>query len=124
MIDKLQQLAVAAMFVAIIGGVAAYILGAVLGAVTTAIGFPTIIGGFLAVVLLIVVAAQTEVEKYNIFEIVMLLVMVSVIGTIIVTILPAAGGWILTASGTLTFNNLAWSLVYVGLGLLGKEMVL
>ena len=112
------------MFVAIIGGVAAYILGAVLGAVTTAIGFPTIIGGFLAVVLLIVVAAQTEVEKYNIFEIVMLLVMVSVIGTIIVTILPAAGGWILTASGTLTFNNLAWSLVYVGLGLLGKEMVL
>jgi hypothetical protein len=123
-IDKIQQLAIAALFVAIIGGVAAYLLGAVLGAVTTAVGFPTIIGGFLAVVLLLVVAAQTDIDSYNIFEIVMLLVMVSVVGTIIVTILPAVAGWILTASGPLTFNNLAWSLVYVGLGLLGKEMVL
>lgn len=122
MIDKLKELSILSLFVAVVGGVLASVLAMVLGTVTGMTGFPTIIGGIVAVVLLMVVAAKTGVDKMGFFALAMLLVMVSVVGTIIVTVLPAASDWILTASAPLTWNSLAWSLVYVGVGMLGKEM--
>ena len=124
MIDKLKGLIISALFVAIIGGIAAFLLGSMLGAITAVTGFATIVGGIAAVVLLLLVATYSDVDKFNIFELVMLLVVVGVVGTSIVTVLPAASDWILTASGTLSWNNIAWSLVYVGLAIMGKEKVM
>ena len=124
MIDKLKGLIISALFVAIIGGIAAFLLGSMLGAITAVTGFATIVGGIAAVVLLLIVATYRDVDKFNIFELVMLLVVVGVVGTSIVTVLPAASDWILTASGTLSWNNIAWSRVYVGLAIMGKEKVM
>ena len=123
MMDKLKDLFVLAILVAVIGGVAAFILGAVLGMVTSAIGFETIIAAIAALILLMYVAEKTDFDKYNIFSVIVLLLVVALIGNIVLMVSPAAASWLLTTTGPLTVTGLAWTFVYIGIAFITKDAI-
>lgn len=118
MIDDIKDLAIKATMVAVLGGIISYLLGMVLGPISAINIVGPLIGGVLAIVLLFYIAIKTNLDKMSIFNIVVLLLFVSVIGTLIVSIAPIATGYILTLTQTLTWANIAWSFVYVGLAMM------
>jgi len=121
-LGKVTDWLVLATLVAIIGGFMSVILGYVFGAVYTVVGFQTILGGIFALILLIIVAAETDLDGMAFFDIVILLIAVGLVGSIIVTIVPLAAPYILNVSITQNWvTGIAWSLVYIGLALLVKD---
>jgi len=123
-LGKVTDWLVLATLVAIIGGFMSVILGYVFGAVYTVVGFQTILGGIFALILLIIVAAETDLDGMAFFDIVILLIAVGLVGSIIVTIVPLAAPYILNVSITQNWvTGIAWSLVYIGLALLVKEQI-
>ena len=123
MLDTLKDLFILAILVAIIGGISAFILSAALGIVTSAIGFETIIGAIVALILLVIVAEKTDFDKYNIFQVIVLLLVVALIGNLVLLVSPAAASWLLTTSGPLTITGLAWVFVYIGLAFLVMDVL-
>ena len=123
MLDKLKDLFVLAILVAIIGGIAAFVLGAVLGMVTSAVGFETIIGAIVALLLLMYVAEKTDFDKYNIFSVIVLLLVVALIGDIVLQFSPVAASWLLTTAGPLTVTGFAWVFVYIGIAFITKDAI-
>lgn len=123
MLDKLKDLFVLAILVAIIGGVSAFILGAALGMVTSAVGFETIIGAIVTLVLLMYIAEKTDFDKYNIFQVVVLLLVVALIGNIVLLASPVAASWLLTTTGPLTVTGFAWVFVYIGIAFIAKDAI-
>lgn len=124
MIDDLKGLLLTALIVGIVASVFAFILPMILGPVYSIVGFQTIIGGFIALVLLILVAAKTDLDKMTFFSIVLLLIAVGLIGSIITTALPAATPYIISVESFANLTSIAWTLVYIGLGLFVKETYL
>ena len=123
MMDKFKDLFILAILVAVIGGIAAFILGAVLGMATSAIGYETIIGAIVALVLLMYVAEKTDFDKYNIFQVIVLLLVVALIGNVVLLVSPAAASWLLTTSGPLTVTGFAWIFVYIGIAFIVKDAI-
>ena len=123
MLDKLKDLFVLAILVAIIGGVSAFILGAALGMVTSAVGFETIIGAIVALVLLMYVAEKTDFDKYNIFQVIVLLLVVALVGNVVLMVSPVAASWLLTTTGPLTVTGFAWIFVYIGIAFIVKDAI-
>jgi uncharacterized membrane protein required for colicin V production len=116
-VDELKAVLFQALLVAVIGGVVAYVLGMVIGPIN-AMTYGAILGVGLLLVLLVLMAKYTDVEKLDLFSFVILLVAVTFIGSVVVTALPAAAPFILSLSGALTIPTLAWTLVYIGLAML------
>jgi hypothetical protein len=121
MIDDLKGLLITALLVAIIASVFAFLLPMVLGPLYTTVGFQTIIGGFIALVLLLLVAAKTDLDKMTFFNIILLFVAVGLIGSIITTVLPAASTYIISVENFANLTSIAWTLVYIGLAMFVKE---
>ena len=122
MLETMKDWLWLALLVAVIGGVLSVILGYILGAVYGAVGYQAILGGIFALLLLIYVAATTELDKMKFFDIIILLIAVGLVGSIIVTIVPVAAPYILNVSITQNWvTGIAWSLVYIGLALLVKD---
>jgi len=122
--DDMKDFTILAVLSAFIGGIAAMVLGIVLGTITGAIGFATIIGGLLAAVFLLAIAAATDLDKFTVFELLVLMVLIGVVGTAVVTVVPAASSWVLNTGGALTVNGLSWTMVYIGTAFFVKEKFL
>lgn len=118
------DLAVSGLFVAVIGGIVAYLLSLMLGVAGAAVGMPAIIGGFVAVALLYTMIVKTNIETNNIFEFFLLLGVAGLVGSIITLLLPMTSGYILAFSGPLTYTGFIWTVVYVAAAMTAKEMVL
>lgn len=119
----LRDLLVLAVFAAIIGGIIAVILGMIFGALAVT-GFGTIITIAIALLLLFLIKMNTEFDDLNIFDILVLFLVIMLVGTIIVTILgpfiPGIGNWILSATNIVPAGQniivaLSLTFVYVGL---------
>lgn len=124
MLDKMKELLLLALLVAVIGGIMSLLLGSVLGMVYAAIGWQTVLGGLIALGLLIYIATKTDLDKMSFVDIVVLFVAIGLVGTIITTLLPIAAPYILTVENWGNLTGIAWSLVYVGLALVVKDKVM
>lgn len=119
-----KELGMMAIITAVLGGIIAYLLGLLMGPIVGMDAlFGPLIGGIIAAVLLLYVFAKTDLDVKSFGYIVLLLLLVSIVGTFIVGLLPAAAPYILTLSGTLTWGGVAWSLVYVGLAMAIYDMI-
>lgn len=99
------------------------ILPMVLGPVYSAIGFQTIIGGVIALILMLVIASETVFDEVPIFDIIVLFVGVGLVGSVIITAFPAAAPYIISVESFTNLTSIAWSFVYIGLGLMAKKFV-
>lgn len=117
----IKKLLVMALFVAVIGGVVSFLLGMFMTPLASIWG--GIIASIIALVLLIVMVAKTEIETYDVVELVALLLTVTIIGGAVVMIVPAAAAFILVPSAAFTPMGLAWSLVYIGAAMMVRKMV-
>jgi hypothetical protein len=118
---QIKKLLIMAAFVAVIGGVASAILGMIMAPLAAMLG--GILAAIIALVLLIVMVAKTDIETYDIIELVALLLTVTIVGGIVVMIVPAAAGFILVPNQAFTPTGLAWTFVYVGLAMLVRKMI-
>lgn len=118
MLDNLKDLGIMAILVAVIGGLVAYALGFVLNPINGIDPiFGPLIGGIILVILMLYIAMKTNVDKMTFFGVVILLLMVSIVGTFVVGIFPLSAPYILTLTGTLNWTAISWSLVYVGIAM-------
>lgn len=119
MLEKFKELGILAVIVAVLGGIIAYLLGMLTSPI---VGFDAmfgpLIGGIIAIIILLYVAKETALDAMTFFNIIVLLLFVSVVGTFIVAALPMAAPFILTLTASMTISMWAWSLVYVGLALI------
>lgn len=117
--DKLKEIGIQALIAAGLGGVLAYLLSFVLGpilALDTLFG--PLIGGIIAIVVLVYVATKTELDTTSFWNVIVLLLAVAVVGTFVVGIIPAAAPYILTLADPFTsLLALGWTLIYVGAAL-------
>lgn len=116
-----KKLLVMALFVAAIGGVVSFILGMFVTPLANIAG--GILASFIALALLLVMVAKTDIEGYDIVELVALLLATSIIGGVVVLMVPAASAFILVPSGAFTPMGLAWSLVYVGAAIAVRKAI-
>ena len=125
MLDKFKELGILAVIVAVVGGIIAYILGMLTAPI---IGFDAmfgpLLGGIIAIVILLYVAKETNLDVMTFFNVILLLIFVSIVGTFIVAALPVAAPFILTLTADMTISMWAWSLAYVGLAIIIKEKVM
>ena len=98
---------------AVIGGIIAFILGMVLGPINAIPARGAIIAGVIAVVLLIYLAKSSDFDSVTIFQLIVILVLIGVIGTIITTIFPPAAPYILTVAGNFTALGLGFTFIYI-----------
>jgi hypothetical protein len=125
MIDNLKNLGVQAGIVAIVGGIIAYLLAMLTAPI---MGFDAmfgpLIGGIIAITILLYVAKETALDAMTFFNIIVLLLFVSIIGTFIVAAVPTVAPFILTLAGSMSISTWAWSLVYVGIALLTYDKIM
>ena len=121
MLDDMKGLLMTAFIVLLIASASSFVLALVLGPVYAAIGYQTIIGGIIALVLLLVVAAKTDLDKMTFFNIIVLFIAVGLLGSILLTIFPAAAPYIISVNNFADLTAIAWTLVYIGAGLFVKE---
>jgi len=107
----LSEMSVLALFVAVIGGLVAYVLGMAFGALT-AVPLWGSIQLLIGIVLAVMLAKYGGVDEYNLFRFVILLGIVGFIGTIITTFVPVVAPFIL-AVGAFSVNGLVWAFVYI-----------
>lgn len=101
--------------VGIAAGIIAVILTAILGALP-ADALSLIVINTVLLVLLIMIAAQTKLKGLSLYNFVILLASIGIVGSIINLILPGVSGFILTAPD-FTISGLLMSFIYIGLGL-------
>lgn len=123
MMDQIVSLGKQGFLVAVIGGIAAYILAMVIGPIQ-GMAFGGIIALLIAAVIALFLAGSTEVEKLDIFSLVVLLAFVGVVGGLLVGIVPAASPFIFTASSAFTVQGLIWAFVYIGIAMLVEKQFL
>lgn len=124
MIDDLKNIAITALLLLIIASALSVVVSMLLGPVYQAVGYQTIIGGVIALILLMVVAAQTDLDKMSFVNIIILFVAVGLIGSVITTFLPAVAPYIISVESFANLTAIAWSLVYIGLAMAVKEQFL
>jgi small-conductance mechanosensitive channel len=118
MTDLLKRVLMETPIAVVLGGILLWLMSMLTGQVANMVGLQTIVGGIIALVVLAYVAAASEFEKTTFFELVMLLVAMSVIGTIIAMVAGSLGfsiGTYLLAGSDFNLNGLAWALAAIGL---------
>lgn len=106
------ELLVTALFVLFIGGIVAYGLGMLFG-MAAAVPMWAAIQLMIGVVLAVVLAKYGEIDNSNLFQFVILLGVVGVLGTVLTSVLPAIAPFILVAGTAFTINGLVWTFVYI-----------
>lgn len=123
MFDKIVSLLKQGLLVAIIGGLAAYILSLVIGPIQGMVW-----GGslalFVALILALYLAGATDVETLDIFSFAILLGFVGLVGGLIVGIVPAAAPFIFTMDSAFTVQGLLWAFVYIGIAMVVEKSLL
>jgi len=123
MLDEIKALGIEALLVAVIGGIAAYLLGMFIGPVQ-GMQFGGIIAAVIALLLLLYLKTATDVEMFDIWSLVILLLMVSIVGGFVVGVFPAATPFIFTFNQAFTVQGLAWAFVYIGIAkLVSKSLI-
>lgn len=124
MLEKLKDLGITALILVLIASVLSTVLSMVLGPVYQTVGFQAIIGGIIALVLLLVVAGETGLDEMKFFDIIVLFVAVGLIGSVIVTFLPAVASYIISVESFSSLTAIAWSLAYIGLAMWVREKIM
>lgn len=123
-IDTLKKLLVLAIFVTIIGGIAAFVLGSLLPAISGINMFGGLLAGLLAIVLYLYISTMSEIETTDIGYLVPLLAAAGIIGTFVISIIPQAAGYMLTLDQGLTWMSVLWTMVYAGIALVVYDKVM
>ncbi len=123
MLDDIKEISISAFLLLIIASILSTVLGLVLGPVYAITGYQTIVGLLIAFVLLVFVKLESDLDAMKVFDIILLFVAIALFGTIITTIVPVAAPYIISVS-SLSLTAFAWSLVYIGLAMIAKDMLL
>lgn len=116
--DKAMNLLWIALLALGIGGVLSMLLGVMLGELVALTGFGEIVSLVIILALLLVIESSTAFDEYKIFDILLLLVAIALLGSVIVPIFPMAAPYLLSTSASLSsITSLAFTFVYIGLAI-------
>lgn len=126
MLDQIQKWLILAAFVAVVGGILSIIVSMILPQILGMAGMLSpIVSAAIALILLIVIAANTKFDDIEVFDLIILFLAVGIIGSIVTVVLPMAAPYILsTAIGVDWVSSLAWTFVYVGAAIWAKDKVM
>lgn len=119
---SLMETFILAVFVALFGGVAAWLLGMAFGMIAM-LPLWQAIYIIIGIVLCGFLAKYGKIDEFNIFRFVILLGAVAVVGIFITTVFPMAAPYILGVNQAFTASGLVWIFVYALIGEAGFRKV-
>lgn len=113
-LNKIVKLLIGGALVGIPAGIIASFLGGIFaGLQATAWGFLVV---FVPIAAIIYLANKTKIDSYNVVQFAVFFASISVVGSIVTMLFPAAIGYILTVSEAWTTSGLLYTVMYAMLG--------
>ena len=105
-------LLVEAALIAIIAGVVSFALVGVLGPISANV-FGSIVVSIVLLVAVLLMANTAKVDNLNIFNFVVFLFAIAIVGTLVTLAYPPLSQYILSVSGNFTVTGLMWTIFYI-----------
>jgi hypothetical protein len=113
MIDLFKKAAI----VGVLAGIAAVLLGGVLGSLVLPFALKEIL------LLVVAVALVKQLKNIKLFEIVVLFSAITIVGTIVSELMPSAAQWILSVSEPFTAAGLLMTFIYLEIAMIVKNKI-